>query len=92
MSDTISAVQAKAHLAECIRRVEGGERLVITRNGRPVAALVAASDLARIERASASLPIEGLVGLVGRVDGDELADALDRVVAARSPTRAPPLD
>jgi len=36
----IGAYEAKTHLAELLRRVEGGERITITRHGVPVAELV----------------------------------------------------
>jgi antitoxin (DNA-binding transcriptional repressor) of toxin-antitoxin stability system len=38
---TVSLAQAKAHLSELIDRVEGGEDVVITRHGEPVAYLSA---------------------------------------------------
>jgi prevent-host-death family protein len=34
-----TVAEAKAHLSELLARVEGGEELVITRRGRPVAQL-----------------------------------------------------
>lgn len=36
---TVGAYEAKTHLPELIRRVEAGERIVITRHGTPVAEL-----------------------------------------------------
>ena len=36
----VGAYQAKTHLAELLDRVERGERITITRHGRPVAELV----------------------------------------------------
>lgn len=42
MSDVIGAYEAKTHLARLLDRVEHGESLTITRNGRPVARLVPA--------------------------------------------------
>lgn len=38
---TVSLVEAKAHLSELIDKVEAGERVVITRHGRPVANVTA---------------------------------------------------
>jgi len=35
----VGAYKAKTHLAELLDRVEKGERIVITRHGRPVAVL-----------------------------------------------------
>lgn len=37
---TIGAYEAKTHLSELLDRVERGERLTITRHGKPVALLV----------------------------------------------------
>ena len=36
----IGAFEAKTHLPQLLRRVEAGERFVITRHGRPLAELV----------------------------------------------------
>lgn len=36
---TVSLAQAKAHLSELLDKVEGGEEVLITRHGRPVAHL-----------------------------------------------------
>jgi prevent-host-death family protein len=38
---TVSLAEAKAHLSELLDNVEGGEGVVITRHGRPVAHLSA---------------------------------------------------
>ncbi|WP_425290273.1 type II toxin-antitoxin system Phd/YefM family antitoxin [Blastochloris tepida] len=38
---TVSLAQAKAHLSELLDQVEGGESIVITRHGKPVACLTA---------------------------------------------------
>jgi prevent-host-death family protein len=40
----IGAYDAKTRLAELLSRVEKGERIVITRHGRPVAQLVPVED------------------------------------------------
>jgi prevent-host-death family protein len=37
---TVSAYEAKTHLPRLIKAVEGGETIVITRHGKPVARLV----------------------------------------------------
>ncbi|MGA2792540.1 MAG: type II toxin-antitoxin system prevent-host-death family antitoxin [Roseiarcus sp.] len=41
---TVNLAQAKAHLSELIDKVEGGEDVVITRHGKPVAHLSALSQ------------------------------------------------
>ncbi len=37
MSTTVSAADAKASLSELLRRAEGGEEIIVTRNGEAVA-------------------------------------------------------
>jgi prevent-host-death family protein len=51
MAYEIPVTQARAELAELINRVVyGGERVVVTRHGKPLVALVSATDLERLER------------------------------------------
>ena len=40
MSDQFNIYEAKTQLSRLVERVEGGEEIVIARNGRPVARLV----------------------------------------------------
>ena len=88
MSRTLSAAEAKAHLAQALRDVESGETVTITRYGRPVAILVPSQWADQLERLRAAGAESGLGGLIGRYsDGDELADALEQVVATRTPGR-----
>ncbi|MFB7775248.1 type II toxin-antitoxin system Phd/YefM family antitoxin [Streptomyces bauhiniae] len=50
MAYEIPVTQARAELADLINRVVyGGERVVVTRHGKPLVALVSADDLARLE-------------------------------------------
>ena len=65
MARTLSAAQAKAEFAECVRRAEAGEAIVITRHGKAVAALVAATSLKDLDRLRAAGPEAGLAGLAG---------------------------
>lgn len=54
--DAVGTFDAKTHLSQLLDRVERGERIVITRNGRPVADLVpheGAADAALQRRAKA---------------------------------------
>ncbi|MEV6024988.1 type II toxin-antitoxin system Phd/YefM family antitoxin [Streptomyces sp. NPDC052036] len=49
MAYEIPVTQARAELADLINRVVyGGERVVVTRHGKPLAALVSAADLERL--------------------------------------------
>jgi len=50
MAYEIPVTQARAELADLINRVVyGGERVVVTRHGKPLVALVSAADLARLD-------------------------------------------
>ncbi|MGW3625935.1 type II toxin-antitoxin system Phd/YefM family antitoxin [Streptomyces sp. NPDC000880] len=55
MAYEIPVTQARAELAELINRVVyGGERVVVTRHGKPLVALVSADDLERLEKEEAA--------------------------------------
>ncbi|WKX73924.1 type II toxin-antitoxin system Phd/YefM family antitoxin [Streptomyces sp. XD-27] len=55
MAYEIPVTQARAELAELINRVVyGGERVVVTRHGKPLVALVSAADLQRLEEEQAA--------------------------------------
>lgn len=72
--------EAKATLSRWIRTVEQGEPVVITRHGRPVAGLVPAEYVERLERLRAAGPEAGLVGLAGGWDGtDELVRRIEEL-------------
>ncbi|MEU5683711.1 prevent-host-death protein [Streptomyces venezuelae] len=56
MAYEIPVTQARAELAELINRVVyGGERVVVTRHGKPLVALVSAADLERLEGLAAAV-------------------------------------
>ncbi|MCW2642082.1 MAG: prevent-host-death protein [Dactylosporangium sp.] len=51
MAYEIPVTQARAEFADLVNRVAyGGERVVVTRHGKPIAALVPAADLDRLEQ------------------------------------------
>ncbi len=78
MNKQISLAEAKATLSECIRRVESGKTLLITRHGKPVAALVRAKDLENFERLKKAGPEGGLASLAGGwKDSEEFVRILD---------------
>ncbi|MET9680003.1 type II toxin-antitoxin system Phd/YefM family antitoxin [Streptomyces coeruleorubidus] len=53
MAYEIPVTQARAELADLINRVVyGGERVVVTRHGKPLVALVSADDLRRLDEAA----------------------------------------
>lgn len=86
MKSTVSAAEAKTHFAECLRTVEQGRAVVITRHGKAVAALVPAAEAAQLERLRAAGPQAGLAGIAGAWEhAEELAEILAAV--RRSPAR-----
>jgi len=88
----VSIAQVKATLAERVREVERGEAIILTRHGRPVAALIPAEDLERLERLRAAGPESGLASLAGGwKNSDDLVRILEKSSRyGRRPT--PPLD
>ena len=52
MAKRWNIAELKAGLSECIREVERGQGVLITRHGRPVAALVPPGDLERLLQSS----------------------------------------
>jgi prevent-host-death family protein len=78
MNKQISLAEAKATLSECIREVENGKSLLITRHGKPVAALVRAKELEHFERLKKAGPNGGLASLAGGwEDSEELVRILN---------------
>ena len=50
MTETLSLAHIKAHLSEVVDRIElQHDRVILTRNGRPVAVLVSPDDLEALE-------------------------------------------
>lgn len=91
MRRMMTAAEAKSNFSQSLRFAERGDQVVITRYGKPVAALVSAEEMEQLERLRASTPADGLAALVGRwEDSDELVAELERVVEARTPPRARP--
>lgn len=70
MAYEIPVTQARAELADLINRVVyGGERVVVTRHGKPLVALVSAEDLRRLEEApeGPEVPEEQVISAVSTV-------------------------
>lgn len=55
----ISSAELRANLSEALRSVDGGDPILITRNGKPAAALIAADQLPRLKSAPPVPPAEG---------------------------------
>lgn len=89
MTEKIRVTEAKAQLSALMARVAyGGERFVIERRGRPLAALVGVEDLERLEKergATNSRPLGAiaLVGAWGEAEEQDLNAVLDEIYAER---------
>lgn len=89
MTKKIKVTEAKAHLSSLMARVGyGGERFVIERRGRPLAALVGVEDLERLEKerdAATSRPLGAiaLVGAWGEAEEQDLDAVFDEIYAER---------
>ena len=77
VSRTLSVAQAKATFAACVRWAEDGEPIIISRHGKPVAALVQATDVEHLARLRAAGPEGGLASVAGGWKG---SDRLARLV------------
>ncbi|GHG49568.1 type II toxin-antitoxin system Phd/YefM family antitoxin [Streptomyces griseocarneus] len=76
MAYEIPVTQARAELADLINRVVyGGERVVVTRHGKPLVALVSAADLRRLEETAEAEPAgeEQVISTVATVRGQSLS-------------------
>ena len=71
MEKILSVAEAKAIFSECIRQVEAGSAVLITRHGKPVAALVGPSELEHLERLRKAGPEGGLASIAGGWEGSE---------------------
>ena len=78
MDESVSVAEAKATFSECIRKVEMGSAVLITRHGKPVAALVRPSELEHLERVRTAGPDSGLASIAGGWAGSgDLVKILD---------------
>lgn len=71
MEKNISVAEAKATFSECIRNVEAGYAVLITRHGKPVAALVSPTDLEHLKRLREAGPESGLASIAGGWENSE---------------------
>jgi len=87
MASVLGVGEAKKRLSELMSRVVyRGERFLIRRRGRPMAALVSADDLARLEQEPAALG--GLLAAVGAwADFEELDEVVQEIYQQRERAR-----
>ena len=71
MENRVSIAEAKATFSECIRQVTAGSPVMITKHGKPIAALVSPNDLEHLERLRKAGPEKGLASIAGGWDDSE---------------------
>ncbi len=83
MENVLSVANAKKHLSEIMSRVAyNNERFLIERRGKPMAALVSAEDLARLEQEPKAG--QGLMSAVGAcADFDEWDEMIEEIYRQR---------
>ncbi len=78
----ISATDARANFQDIVRRAEyGGERVLIQRHGKTVAAVISIDDLKRLEAMEDAIDSEILRRAVQENDG---FTSLDSIIASRN--------
>lgn len=91
MTRTLGVAEAKAKLSEILNRVrERGERYIIQRRGKPVAAVVPLEDLPLEHRLQADDWLIDLLDL--GPEGEALADVLDEIIQERAANPPPDMD
>jgi antitoxin YefM len=86
LSETLPLSSVKAHLSELIDRIDAEhERVVVTRNGRPVAVLISHEDLEGLEE---TLAVMSDPDLMARIRDGEAAAAAGHVAALDELRRA----
>lgn len=87
MNNKVSTAQAKAGLSALITNAANGQRVVIERRGKPLAALVGMEDLQLIKReVPTALHPQGalvLIGAWGELDDDEVDALVNDIYAQR---------
>jgi prevent-host-death family protein len=99
VASRVSAAEAKAKLPELVAKVAyAGEKYIIERRGKPLAALVGIDDLKRLEAAVSPDRPQGALALVGawaEVPDEEIEAIFADVMASREQQAgrpAPPFD
>lgn len=98
MVKKVRVTEAKAQLSALMARAGyGGERFVIERRGRPLAALVGVEDLERLEAewsnaVSQPLGALALMGLWGETEEHDLDLVIEEIYAARERDTGRPVE
>ncbi|MBI3948283.1 MAG: type II toxin-antitoxin system Phd/YefM family antitoxin [Armatimonadetes bacterium] len=89
MSTTLSIAEAKSSFSEVVNRVAfGRERVIISRHGKPLVALVPLEELAELEQLRAAETPRNLAAVAGQWDSFEEIDAfVEEAYASRQEDR-----
>lgn len=89
MANVVAVGEAKKHFSEIMSRVVyNGERFIIYRHGKPVAALVSAEDLERLGEQTVPFKGKGLMAAVGALaDFDGLDEMVEEIYRQRELSR-----
>jgi prevent-host-death family protein len=84
MTKSVSIAEAKAHFSECVKDAEAGASVVITRRGKPIAAIVRAADVAQLARLRAAGPPRGLARVAGKFDDEQdFVEDVEKIARSR---------
>ncbi len=84
MAKALSVAEVEAHFSECVESALQDGYVMITRYGKPVAAIVSFEDLEQLQRIRAARQGGGLANLAeGWENPNELAEELDMIVQER---------
>jgi prevent-host-death family protein len=90
MATKASVAEIEAHFSDFVRAAESGNTVLVTRHGKPVVALVPASEVAQLERPRAAGPEKGLISVAGGWEGSE--ELIERIAEIRRTPPRPDVD
>ncbi len=88
MTEIIGVAEAKRTFADLIDRVGAGERVLVTRHGKPAVAIVAPEEVDPSLPSGRPTGFAALAGMLADVEG--FADVMDDVVRSRDDARDRP--
>ncbi len=85
MEKTLTTAEVKEHLSESIDLAQEKGYVIITRSGKPVAALVSYEELVQLQQLKSGPQRGGLAHLaVNWQDADKFAQELDKIIQERT--------
>jgi prevent-host-death family protein len=81
--ETINISEAKSKFSEYLSRAAGGERFIIVRRARPLAALISAGDLERLAKIEAGKAHPAMAAFGLWQDEEDLDDLESQIIKNR---------